>query len=1086
MTAVDVAELSFPLVPRWRPVGSAFGRLRAARRGIGSSVATTRSYVPGDDPGMIDWKLSARLSSIRGTAEFIVREDFADEAPRAVVVADRAPSMGLYPDDLPWLSKPAALRAVWQAVGGGVGAGARPRGLPRHRRRATAGSPATESAVRRDRRARTRGGVRRPARPGSRRPSSTWAAAAVRCRRHLRVRLLRLPRPAEHGRRGCAPSACAGTPSPWSCRTRSGSRASRSVDGLVVPFADPVTGRLLDRCESRPGRPPAARAAREPSRSAPRRSSAASGSITSSSETPTRTVSPCVHRLGRGADREPAGCVAMSGPAPGRSTRLRWPPASSCLAWRWAGGRAPAHEPARRGCSRQRDALDPRGLVRRPARRAARPAARPRRRSTSAASGCGRASAPDRVVGRDAERTRGAGELLSYRYGLECLRQGCLPQGAASPAVPAGASSPSARATAGLGSTADQVARVSAAPRWLTRPSSGHAGAALRFDASLPAASATGSRRTRCRALLAALAALLALAAAVLALARAAPGRGTDGARRLSPLERALAAVRASTANGRPSRSAGRRSAGSAASSARSRGGEPRTRRGATRLVESRADAASPPAPSPTTSRARTERMRAAIPLAAPGAIVRAARGGRWSSRVALAVALAADAGPRVPAHARRPQRRAAFPSGPQPDDRPRPLLERVLPQRRAWSERTLRDLRRVGPQARPRPLLRHGLRGAAARARARMRCEPFLRIFTDKRDLNPWRATFSAGTRIGAALDRARLMLPRGAHRQRLGRPDQRPGRLARPTRSTSLGALVTYQREGIPIRMIGINPVPEDVRYFRDALGSGGGSVTTLADKATEIRRQAERRFPVGLVVARRADRAAARAQRAGARPADLGEEGTDAAPAILLGGGGRLRRARRSCSRCSPATSDAGRRDRAPVTSPQRPGPEGTGQVDETLPFTPGAAARDRRRPRVPARGRALPPRATRATREVARASGAAAQRLAAEAALAHVIRGDRPSPSARPPPRTCSGSWRSSTRPHRAPAEQLRRPQVDLRAPARDPGSTRQRAGEGEPRAALPADTSKSSASAACERLQRSAHAGASASAAGHGY
>jgi uncharacterized protein (DUF58 family) len=113
---VDVAELTFPLVPRWRPVGSAFGRLRAARRGIGSSVATTRSYVPGDDPGLIDWKLSARLSSIRGAAEFVVREDFADEAPRAVVVADRAPSMGLYPDDLPWLSKPDALCSVWQAV----------------------------------------------------------------------------------------------------------------------------------------------------------------------------------------------------------------------------------------------------------------------------------------------------------------------------------------------------------------------------------------------------------------------------------------------------------------------------------------------------------------------------------------------------------------------------------------------------------------------------------------------------------------------------------------------------------------------------------------------------------------------------------------------------------------------------------------------------------------------------------------------------------------------------------------------------------------------------------------------------------
>ena len=113
---VDAAELSFPLVPRWRPVGSAFGRLRAARRGIGSSVAGTRPYRPGDDPSLIDWKLSARLSSLRGEADFVVREDFADEAPRLVVLADRSPSMALYPEDLPWLSKPRALDAVWHAV----------------------------------------------------------------------------------------------------------------------------------------------------------------------------------------------------------------------------------------------------------------------------------------------------------------------------------------------------------------------------------------------------------------------------------------------------------------------------------------------------------------------------------------------------------------------------------------------------------------------------------------------------------------------------------------------------------------------------------------------------------------------------------------------------------------------------------------------------------------------------------------------------------------------------------------------------------------------------------------------------------
>jgi len=113
---VDARELTFPLVPRRRPVGSAFGRLRADRRGIGSSVATTRPYRPGDDPGGIDWKLSARLTSIRGEPSFMVREDFADEAPRVVLVADRAATMSLYPDDLPWLSKPAALAAIWSAV----------------------------------------------------------------------------------------------------------------------------------------------------------------------------------------------------------------------------------------------------------------------------------------------------------------------------------------------------------------------------------------------------------------------------------------------------------------------------------------------------------------------------------------------------------------------------------------------------------------------------------------------------------------------------------------------------------------------------------------------------------------------------------------------------------------------------------------------------------------------------------------------------------------------------------------------------------------------------------------------------------
>ena len=102
-------ELTFPLVPRRRLIGLAFGEAHSARRGMGSDVASSRPYQPGDDVDTIDWNASARLSSARGTDEFIVRERFAEEAPRVVIVCDRRPEMSLYPDSLPWLSKPAAM-----------------------------------------------------------------------------------------------------------------------------------------------------------------------------------------------------------------------------------------------------------------------------------------------------------------------------------------------------------------------------------------------------------------------------------------------------------------------------------------------------------------------------------------------------------------------------------------------------------------------------------------------------------------------------------------------------------------------------------------------------------------------------------------------------------------------------------------------------------------------------------------------------------------------------------------------------------------------------------------------------------------
>lgn len=109
-------ELTFPLIPRRRLVGLAFGAMHSARRGTGSDVAGSRPYLPGDDVDRIDWAASARLSSARSSDEFVVRERFADEAPRVVVVCDRRPEMELYPGELPFLSKKAAMHAAAEIV----------------------------------------------------------------------------------------------------------------------------------------------------------------------------------------------------------------------------------------------------------------------------------------------------------------------------------------------------------------------------------------------------------------------------------------------------------------------------------------------------------------------------------------------------------------------------------------------------------------------------------------------------------------------------------------------------------------------------------------------------------------------------------------------------------------------------------------------------------------------------------------------------------------------------------------------------------------------------------------------------------
>jgi hypothetical protein len=112
-----VTAAVFPLIPRRRVIGLAFGGVRSVRRGIGSDVASTRQYHPGDDLAWMDWAASAKLSAARGDDEFIVRERYADEAPRVVVLCDRRPSMGITASAFRPLDKPRAISSALDLIG---------------------------------------------------------------------------------------------------------------------------------------------------------------------------------------------------------------------------------------------------------------------------------------------------------------------------------------------------------------------------------------------------------------------------------------------------------------------------------------------------------------------------------------------------------------------------------------------------------------------------------------------------------------------------------------------------------------------------------------------------------------------------------------------------------------------------------------------------------------------------------------------------------------------------------------------------------------------------------------------------------
>lgn len=103
-------------------MGLSFGTVRSLRRGAGWDVAGSRPYRPGDDMDAIDWAASARLSTAKGSHEFLVRERFAEEAPKVVIVCDRRPNMAHYSSPLPWLDKPLAMRRVVELILASAGA----------------------------------------------------------------------------------------------------------------------------------------------------------------------------------------------------------------------------------------------------------------------------------------------------------------------------------------------------------------------------------------------------------------------------------------------------------------------------------------------------------------------------------------------------------------------------------------------------------------------------------------------------------------------------------------------------------------------------------------------------------------------------------------------------------------------------------------------------------------------------------------------------------------------------------------------------------------------------------------------------
>jgi hypothetical protein len=107
---------------------------------------------------------------------------------------------------------------------------------------------------------------------------------------------------------------------------------------------------------------------------------------------------------------------------------------------------------------------------------------------------------------------------------------------------------------------------------------------------------------------------------------------------------------------------------------------------------------------------------------------------------------------------------------------------------------------------------------------------------------VNPWASTFSAGTRISAGLELAHTIAL-----EQSGRPtvvlisdlDDDPEDLSRLA-----GVTAAYRRDRVPVRVIGLDPPPQDVLLFRRLIGPSAS--ITQAPTLNEVPPHAVTPFP------------------------------------------------------------------------------------------------------------------------------------------------------------------------------------------------------------------------------------------------